>query len=308
MKKILITILIILIGIIGFMSIKSSDHSISHEDKILIEHSLGKVEVPSNPRRIIVFDYGILDILDTIQAEVVGLPKDMIPNYLSKYNDEKYINVGSLKEPNIEKIYEVKPDLIIIAGRQREFYGSLSKIAPTIFVETTSTDYMLGLKKNIDMLSKIFSNSEGLVEKYSQLEKKANSIKEKVKTKNYNAIVLLSNNGRLAAYGEKSRFSIFYEYLGFRTTGTIASSTHGNKITFEYLLEKNPDYIFIVDKAAVTGDSLLANKTFDNPIVKATKAAQNNNLIFLDSVIWYTASGGLISTDMMLNEVESSLK
>ena len=43
---------------------------------------------------------------------------------------------------------------------------------------------------------------------------------------------------------------------------------------------KNPDYIYIVDKAAVVGDNLLANKAFDNSIVKSTKAAQNGNIVF----------------------------
>lgn len=307
MKKIIAGIVAIFILFIGFMYVKSSEHQGEEVEKVTIEHSLGSVEVPKNPKRIVVFDYGILDILDTLQAEVIGLPRDMVPAHLSKYSDEKYKNLGSLKEPNIEKIYEAKPDLIIIAGRQRDFYSSLSKIAPTIFVETSSTDYMNGLKTNVDMLTKIFDNSEVLKEKYSELEKRMNEIKNKVEAKNYNAMVLLSNNGRIAAYGEKSRFSVFYDYLGFKTTEEIVSSTHGNKVTFEYLLEKNPDYIYIIDKAAVVGDNLLANKAFDNPIVKSTKAAQNGNIIFLDSVVWYTASGGLKSTEIMLNEVEKSI-
>ena len=307
MKKIIAGIVAIFILFIGFMYVKSSEHQGEEVEKVTIEHSLGSVEVPKNPKRIVVFDYGILDILDTLQAEVIGLPRDMVPAHLSKYSDEKYKNLGSLKEPNIEKIYEAKPDLIIIAGRQRDFYSSLSKIAPTIFVETSSTDYMNGLKTNVDMLTKIFDNSEVLKEKYSELEKRMNEIKNKVEAKNYNAMVLLSNNGRIAAYGEKSRFSVFYDYLGFKTTGEIVSSTHGNKVTFEYLLEKNPDYIYIIDKAAVVGDNLLANKAFDNSIVKSTKAAQNGNIIFLDSVVWYTASGGLKSTEIMLNEVEKSI-
>ena len=254
MKKIIAGIIVIFIAFIGFMYIKSSENQGAEVEKVVIEHSLGSVEVPKNPKRVVVFDYGILDILDTLGANVIGLPRDMVPEHLSKYSSDKYVNLGSLKEPNLEKIYEAKPDLIIIAGRQR-----------------------------------------------------VNSIKAKVEEKGYNAMVLLSNNGRIAAYGEKSRFSIFYDYLGFKTTGEVVASTHGNKVTFEYLLEKNPDYIYIVDKAAVVGDNLLANKAFDNPIVKSTKAAQNGNIVFLNSVVWYTASGGLKSTEIMLDEVEKSV-
>ena len=42
--------------------------------------------------------------------------------------------------------------------------------------------------------------------------------------------------------------------------------------------------------------------------MKSTKAAQNGNIVFLNSVVWYTASGGLKSTEIMLDEVEKSIR
>lgn len=307
MKKILIAIIILLVGVFAYMFMKSSNEKTTHVETVTITHSLGVTNVPKNPQRVVVFDYGILDMLDIIGANVVGLPKDLVPAHLSKYTGEQYVGVGSLKEPNIEKIYELKPDLIIIAGRQRNFYEQLSKVAPTIFVETSSTDYMKGLKDNIGMLTQLFPNSEQLTTKLDEIEKRAEKIKNEVEAKGYNAMILLSNNGRLSTFGEKSRFSIVFDYLGFKTTGELPTGTHGNKVTFEYLLEKNPDYIFIVDKSAVVGADILANKSFDNPIVKSTKAAQNGNIVFLDSVVWYTASGGVVSTEIMLDEIEKSI-
>lgn len=307
MKKILIGIIVLLVAFLGYMFSKSSTSNSEKRETIKIEHSLGSVDVPKNPNRVVVFDYGILDILDTLNANVIGLPKDLVPEHLSKYTAEEYVNVGSLKEPNIEKIYELKPDLIVIAGRQRNFYEQLSKVAPTIFVETTSTDYMAGLRKNIEIFSKIFDNSNELQTKLENIERTITKIKENVSNKNISAMILLSNSGRLSTYGEKSRFSIIFDYLGFKTTGELPTGTHGNKVTFEYLLEKNPDYIFIIDKAAVTGADLLANKAFNNPIVNSTKAAQNGNIVFLDSVVWYTASGGLLSTEIMLNEISKTI-
>lgn len=307
MKKILIGIIVLLVAFLGYMFSKSSTSNSEKKETVKIEHSLGSVDVPKNPNRVVVFDYGILDILDTLNANVIGLPKDLVPKHLSKYTAEEYVNVGSLKEPNIEKIYELKPDLIVIAGRQRNFYEQLSKVAPTIFVETTSTDYMAGLRKNVEIFSKIFDNSNELQTKLGNIEKTISEIKENVSSKNISAMILLSNSGRLSTYGEKSRFSIIFDYLGFKTTGELPTGTHGNKVTFEYLLEKNPDYIFIIDKAAVTGADLLANKAFNNPIVNSTKAAQNGNIVFLDSVVWYTASGGLLSTEIMLNEISKTI-
>lgn len=308
MKKILIGIIVILLGILGYMFMGSSNTSNEHENKVVVEHSLGVTEVPKNPKRVIVFDYGILDMLDTLGANVIGLPKDLVPAHLNKYEADEYVNVGSLKEPNVEKIYELKPDLIIIAGRQRSFYDQLTKVAPTVFVETSSTDYMGGLEKNVEILTTIFDNSQVLKDGLNEIKGRVENVRNTISSKNLKAMILLSNSGRLSTYGEKSRFSIIYDYLGFSSTGELPTGTHGNKVTFEYLLEKNPDYIFIIDKAAVTGSDILANKAFDNPIVNSTKAAQNGNIVFLDSVVWYTASGGIASTNLMLNEIEKATK
>lgn len=93
MKKIIAGIIVIFIAFIGFMYIKSSENQGAEVEKVVIEHSLGSVEVPKNPKRVVVFDYGILDILDTLGANVIGLPRDMVPEHLSKYSSDKYANL-----------------------------------------------------------------------------------------------------------------------------------------------------------------------------------------------------------------------
>ena len=49
-------------------------------------------------------------------VDVVGLPKGSLPEYLSKYKEDKYSDLGGLKEPDFEAINELNPDLIIIPG------------------------------------------------------------------------------------------------------------------------------------------------------------------------------------------------
>ena len=120
--------------------------------------------------------------------------------------------------------------------------------------------------------------------------------------------MVLSNNGKLSAYGLKSRFAIIHDHFGFKTVEDIAASTHGSKVNFEYLLEKNPNYIFVVDRNAVNGGEVSANKAFDNDIVKATDAYKNGNIIFLDAETWYTATGGIKTTQKMIDEVKAGLK
>ncbi|MGL5989665.1 siderophore ABC transporter substrate-binding protein [Cetobacterium sp.] len=308
MKKILGLLSFILVVCIGgFIYLTSTDESVSDGEKVVINHIMGTTEVVKNSKRVIVFDYGIAEMLNTAGIEIIGLPKEGMPKFLSNYKDEKYINVGGLKEPNLEKIYSIKPDLIIVSGRQEPFYEQLSKIAPTVGLTTTGEDYIKVLQNNIEIISKIFTKGETLKNNLLTIENNLTVIKEKVEKNGLNALVVLSNNGKLSAYGLKSRFSIIYDYLGFKNLESITASTHGSKINFEYILEKNPDYIFVVDRSAVVGGDVSANKVFDNDIVKATKAAKNKKIIFLDAEIWYTAAGGINTTQKMIDEISAAL-
>ncbi|MGL5427767.1 MAG: siderophore ABC transporter substrate-binding protein [Cetobacterium sp.] len=309
MKKILALLAVVIAVCIGaFFYLSGGIEETTPVEKITINHVMGTTEVPKNPTRVIVFDYGIVEMLDTVGVEVIGLPKDGLPKFLEKFKDEKYVNVGGLKDPNLEKIYELKPDLIIVAGRQEPFYDQLSKIAPTVGLTTTGDDYLDTLKVNVKMMGEIFSKQVELNKELATLETNLKEVKDKVESQNLNALVVLSNNGKLSAYGLKSRFAIIHDHFGFKTVEDIAASTHGSKVNFEYLLEKNPNYIFVVDRNAVNGGEVSANKAFDNDIVKATDAYKNGNIIFLDAETWYTATGGIKTTQKMIDEVKAGLK
>lgn len=311
MKKLLgLLILVIVILAGGFYFMTSEEKTADDREKMTIGHHLGTTEVVKNPKNIVVFDYGIVDVLNGLNIEIAGLPKASLPKFLESYSDDKYVNVGDLKEPNLEKIYEMKPELIIISGRQDPYYDQLSKIAPTLPLRTNSEDYLDSFKTNYDILGKLFSKEQELNNELVKIEEKLANIKDKVKQKNLNALVLLSNNGNLSSYGLKSRFGIIYDYFGFEPVVEegLAVTSHGNKINYEYILEKNPDYIFVVDRAAVAGGDVSAQKAFDNDIIKATKASQDGNIVFLDPEIWYTATGGTTTTHKMIDEVQNSLK
>ncbi|GJM75014.1 hypothetical protein HMSSN036_72300 [Paenibacillus macerans] len=56
----------------------------------------------------------------------------------------------------------------------------------------------------------------------------------------------------MSAYGPGSRFGLIHDVFGVPAVDdTIEASTHGQSISFEYVAEKNPDYLFVVDRDAV---------------------------------------------------------
>ena len=278
-------------------------------EEIKITHELGEVTLEKNPENIVVFDYGVLDLLDNLGVEVTGLPMSNIPSFLEKYdNEEIYTNVGTLKEPDFETIYEMEPDVIIISSRTAGAYEELSKIAPTIYLTVNNEDYMSSVHENAKVLGELFGKEDVVEEKMKSLTERVETIKNKVEAKGENALIILANDGSLSSYGAVSRFGIIHNILGFKEADDqIEGSTHGQSVTFEYILEKNPNNLFVVDRAAVVGGEIDASSTIENEIVKETEAYKNSKIHYLNAEVWYISSGGFTGTEMMLEEVENTL-
>lgn len=279
-------------------------------EKIVVKHQLGETPVKKNPEKVVVFDFGVLDTLDRLGVEVVGLPKGTIPKYLKKYEDEKYANLGTLKEPDFEKINELKPDLIIISARQQELYKKFAEIAPTIYMVVDTNHYMQSFKENVTTLGEIFGKENEVKAELEKIDQSIAQLKEKASKLNKKALIILANDGKVSAYGKNSRFGLIHDEFGILPVDeNIEVSTHGQSISFEYIAEKNPDYLFVIDRGAVVeGGSSSAKQIVENSIVKQTKVVKEGHVVYLNPDFWYLSGGGLISVAEMVKEVEAGLK
>jgi iron complex transport system substrate-binding protein len=276
--------------------------------ELTIKHELGETKVEKNPENVVVFDFGALDTLDKLGVEVTGVPQANIPSYLSKYEDSKYENVGGLKEPDFEKISEIDPGLIIISGRQSDAYEELSEIAPTIYIGVDTAKYMESFKENTKTLGKIFDKQEAAEEELAKVEESIKGLNEKATAEGKNALIILANDGNISAYGAGSRFGIIHDVFGFTPVDeNIEVSTHGQNVSFEYIVEKDPEYLFVIDRGAVVGGESSAKEIVENSLVEKTKAFKNDNIVYLDPNYWYLSGGGLISVSEMVKEVEGNL-
>lgn len=285
-------------------------NSSSEQGEIIkITHQLGEASFNKNPKKVIVFDYGIADALDKIGVEITALPKSNVPRFLEKFKADKYTDVGTLQQPNFEKIHELKPDLIIISGRQSTLYEEFKKIAPTVYMTIDNKDYMASFRSNMKTLGNIFSKGDVVEKELKLINDSVKALNQKVTASGKNALVILANEGALSAYGQVSRFGIIHNAFGFVPVDkNIEVSTHGQSISYEYIVEKNPDYLFVVDRNAVVGGSANASKTLENDLIKTTSAYKNKQIINLDPQVWYVSVGGFASTAKMIDEVKTAIK
>lgn len=312
-KKAAIIAGVAIVGLLGAFTLGGKDKAQETEVKgteiVAVQDENGTIEVTKNPERVVTFDYGTLDILDNMGVEVVGLPKGSLPEYLSKYKEDKYSDLGGLKEPDFEAINELNPDLIIISGRQADMYDKFAEIATTVYLSVDGSDYLNDFSRNLDVLGKIFGKEDFVKENLDNLTKQMDEVKAMAEEKNVNALTTMVSEGNLSVFSDKSRFGLIYNQLGITNKDeTIEESNHGQQVTFEYIAEQNPEYIFVVDKGSATGGEGTAKALFDNDLIKSTDAYKNDKIVYLDSAAWYVVAGGLDSTQTMINNVKDALK
>ena len=270
------------------------------------------LEVPYDPERIAVLDMASLDILDNLGMgdRVVGSASTSL-EYLTDYVDnEEVANLGTIKEADLEAVMECDPDVIFIGGRLASSYDALSEIAPVVFL---SKDSELGIVKSVTKNAETIASMFGLEDEVS---KKTEGFDERIKAlkktaEGKTALVGMTTSGSFNLMGNDGRCSIVGREVGFENlTAAESTSTHGNEASFETVVEKNPDYIFVMDRDSAIGadGAQTAKEIVENELVMGTDAYKNGRIIYLEHpAVWYTAEGGITALNIMLSDLENAL-
>lgn len=284
---------------------------ISQAADIQVSNAFGTQTVPENPKRVVVLDFGAADTLRALGVKdaIAGFPQSgKIPEYIAEFNDKKYTNVGDLKEQSFEQINELNPDLIIASKRQEQSLNKFKEIAPVFMFENDYNNYYPSFEQNVLALGKIFNKEALAQEKLKALDSKVSQVAKDAKGKT--ALLVLVNESKISAFGDNSRYGMVYQKFGFKPIDeNIKSSTHGMSVGFEYILEKNPDFLLVVDRTgAITDKVNNAQTVLDNDIIKQTKAYKDGHIVYLNAANWYLAFGGLESMEIIAQELDNAVK
>jgi iron complex transport system substrate-binding protein len=276
--------------------------------EMTIEHAQGATVLPARPTKVLTFDLASLDILDALGVDVAGVPSSNIPDYLGKYRDQKYLKIGTLFQPDYEAVHAARPDLIIVAGRSAPAYRELAKIAPTIDLTLKPGNFMAGVKQNTQTLGRVFGKEKEASTLVARLDASVAKVREIAKTTG-KALIVMTNGGKVTAYGKGSRFGWVHDDLGIEpAVSDLESATHGEAISFEFLLQTNPDWLFVLDRDSVVGHAgASARQTLDNELVAATTAAQRNQIVYVDSTRWYLVGGGINALQDSVDQLADTL-
>ena len=277
--------------------------AVSFAQTVTVQDAQGEATVPAAPETVAVFDLAAIDTMSALGIEIDGVPDITPPAYLSDVFEGAQI-VGTVFEPDFEELAVMQPDLIVAGGRSQTQVAALSDLAPTLDMTIEAGDVVSEAKARATAYGEIFDRAEAADEAVATLDAEIAEAADAVDGKG-DVLVLMANGGKISAYGSGSRFGWIHTVLNLpEARENLKTEDHGEAVSFEFVAETDPDWIFVIDRGAAIGrEGEAAQATLDNPLVQGTKAGQAGQILYLDPAPLYLAGGGLRSMKVTLDEI-----
>lgn len=279
--------------------IHKSDIPIAHPPGCrVVQHQLGAICIPIEPKRIIALDstsladpllaLGIRPIGRAIhnlegKEDLAGLTSDEV---------EGITRVGDVYNPSLERILKLKPDLILGMFIHEQIYKQLSAIAPTVLVEKQKYD---PIKKNLRYLAQVLNKEVEAERILSQYQARIAKLREKLnrQPQEIEVTVLEHHSGSFFLPGSEDACHEILSDIGLIHN---ISHTDERQISIEVLDKYDADILFIMDYVGRPKSFLL-----ENPLIASLNAVKNNRAYFVETSKWHT--GGILGLNRLLDDI-----
>lgn len=282
---------------------ESNKTSQTFKEKTIV-HDFGTTELKKAPKRIVILDNLYGEILDPLDITPVGATTGQADSqefstlFKKQYKDAKVVSVGWQGNPDLDKIAELKPDLILMTGEQEDLYDELSEIAPTVGYQI-NTDENWDYHETSLKVAEIFDKRDEMKKDLDRLDAREAVFAENVKAKFGNQKLMYlrvtDNDIRYYAYGH---FGYLYDTYHFNRAETFNPDDMFQVIDPDKLKDINPDLLIV----QADSQELLDNKLKNNPVWSSLKAVQNNKVIYADYST-YMLGFGIVSQEAIMKQI-----
>lgn len=282
---------------------ESNNTSQTFKEKTIV-HDFGTTELKKAPKHIVILDNLYGEILDPLHITPVGATtgqansQEFSTLFKKQYKDAKVVSVGWQGSPDLDKIAELKPDLILMTGEQEDLYDELSEIAPTVGYQI-NTDENWDYHETSLKVAEIFDKRDEMKKDLDRVDAREAVFAENVKAKFGNQKLMYlrvtDNDIRYYAYGH---FGYLYDTYHFNRAETFNPDDMFQVIDPDKLKDINPDLLIV----QADSQELLDNKLKNNPVWSSLKAVQNNKVIYADYST-YMLGFGIVSQKAIMKQI-----
>ena len=209
----------------------------------------------------------------------LGIDKELIANTIyCKDNNLKREKVGSVIEPNIEKIISLKPDLIVATkeGNYKSVIDKLIRLKLTVYVMEPYSNFK-DICFNFQQLADYLGKSNEAKQIIDDVKKEISNLSNKNKNKNEDKIFWEVGANPIFTIGNKSFVNEYNKYIKGINVFENIDMRYPN-ISVESVIKKNPDIILLVNMGDVSSQEIIKWNKYKN-----ISAVKNNKIYLLEA-------------------------
>ncbi|MDN5808118.1 MAG: ABC transporter substrate-binding protein [Brevibacterium sp.] len=223
-----------------------------------IEDNNGAQSVASPPASVVATDNRTFETLDAWDIELSAAAVSLMSEDLSYTKDDSVLDLGSHREPDLEKIVEAKPDLVINGQRFAQFHDDLAKLAPEATVleldPRDGEDFGSELKRQTTVLGEIFGkqdDAQKIIDDYDASVKRAKAAYDSKDT----AMGLITSAGDIGYSAPSVGRTVgpVFDILGLNPALDVEASSEdhqGDDISVEAIADSKPELMVVLDRDA----------------------------------------------------------
>jgi iron complex transport system substrate-binding protein len=270
-----------------------------------VQTAMGPVQITGAPERVVVLDTPELDLTTTLGITPVGTVKAAVGDGLPRYLADKakgIANVGEIGEPNLVKIAQLKPDLILSSKiRDEQRYAQLTKIAPTVLTETPA-DWKPNVVTDAQALGKA-DEAKALLQQY---EARAAALKAKLPDAADTTVsVVRFLPGEIRLYSPKSFIGTVLKDVGVQLPPAAEKATDINAtLSLENLEQADADVLYTTTYGPEEDTDAAQAKRL--PAWKDIAAVKDGRVYDEPDDVWMLGIG-ITGAGQVLDELEKTL-
>ncbi|MEU9093864.1 iron-siderophore ABC transporter substrate-binding protein [Streptomyces sp. NPDC087901] len=267
------------------------------------------VKVPSSPQRVVVLSEMDLDAALALGVKPVGLTAGRgqkgAPAYLADRAKDIPV-VGAVTGPDIEKVVQAKPD-VILAGQlaDEQVLQQLRKVAPTVVTIDGTKDW----KKALSLTGKTLGKGNQAEAFLADYDTRATTLKKDLGAEAGKSVSVARYSAKGSAVMQQGVFiSDVLKDLGFTRPGiqNEKGEGHSTPISDESLKEIDGDWLFIGTLTSTGSDQDLVDELSKKPAYKQLKAVSNGHSTVIDGTKW-TSLGGAQAAVSVLDDIRKAM-
>lgn len=261
-------------------SSSASPSEVASSGTITYQSESGPVEVPANPQRVVVLTGYAGDVL-SLGVPIVGVDSWSLanPNFADKLK-----GVAEISDEDVEKIIELKPDLIIGSSTSKNA-DKLKKIAPLVTYTYNKVDY---LTQHLE-IGKALNKEKEAQAWIDDFKKRANEAGEQIKAKigaDATVSVIEAYDKEVYTFGDSwgRGTEILYQLMGLNMPAKVKEATKKDgyfTLSAEVLPDYAGDYV-ILSKEPSADSSFQQTATYKN-----MPAVKNGHVFEVDARTFY---------------------